>query len=398
MLAKEKQTLIVSSARTPMGAFAGKLANFSAAELGGLVLKAALERAGVKAELLQEVIMGCVVPAGQGQAPARQAAKHAGIPDAVGALTINKVCGSSLKAICLADQMIRAGDAEVIAAGGMESMSNIPYYLPKVRSGLRLGHGELIDGMILDGLWDPYNQFHMGSAGERCARNQNVSRQEQDAFTKCSYERALAAIESGSFQREMVAVDISKGKGAAVWCHEDEEPKRGGAKLDKLATLRGAFEKEGSITAANSSKISDGACAVVVMSQEKAKMLGIQKGFRIVAQAQAALAPEDFPIAPVAAIRSLLEKTNLKVEDVDRFEINEAFAVVALVARRQLQIPEEKLNVRGGAVALGHPIGVSGARIVTTLMHILEDAKLKRGVAAICLGGGEAVSIMVEAL
>jgi len=398
MLAKEKQTLIVSSARTPMGAFAGKLANFSAPELGGVVLKAALERAGVSGSVVNEVIMGCVVPAGQGQAPARQAAKHAGIPDAVGALTINKVCGSSLKAICLADQMIRAGDAEVIAAGGMESMSNIPYYLPKARRGLRLGHGELIDGMILDGLWDPYNQFHMGSAGERCARNQNVSRQEQDAFTKRSYERALAAIESGAFQREIVPVEISKGKAPAIWCNEDEEPKRGGSKLDKLASLRGAFEKEGSITAANSSKISDGACAVVVMSQEKAKALGIKNGFRIVAHAQAALAPEDFPIAPVAAIRLLLEKTKMKISDIDRFEINEAFAVVAEVARRQLEIPDDKLNVRGGAVALGHPIGVSGARIVTTLIHTLEDAHLKRGIAAICLGGGEAVALMVEAL
>lgn len=391
------QTVLVSGVRTPIGSFQGRLATYSAPKLGGLVMQAALERAGVPAEKLSEVIMGCVLSAGLGQAPARQAAKAAGIPNEIGALTINKVCGSSLKAIVLADQMIRAGDAEVLLAGGMESMSNAPYLLPKVREGLRLGNGQVLDSMILDGLWDPYNDFHMGNAGERCAKKVQISREAQDAFARRSYERAHLAQKQGWFRREILEIRETNSKTGEVSVFaDDEEIARGYSKIDKMNTLKGAFEKDGTITAANASKLSDGAAAVLVMSEAQAQALSIPKRFRVAGFAQAAMSPEDFPIAPVEAIRRLSRKTGVALSQIDRFEINEAFSVVGEACIRQLELDPARVNARGGAVALGHPIGASGARIVVTLMHQLEDDKLQRGVAAICLGGGEAVALMIE--
>ena len=392
-------SFILSGARTPIGSFQGNLARFSAPELGGMALKAAIKQAAISPESIDEVIMGCVLSAGLGQAPARQAAKLAGIPNKIGAITINKVCGSSLKAVVMADQMIRANDANIIAAGGMESMSNAPYLLPKVREGLRLGHGEVIDSMIHDGLWDPYNNFHMGNAGDRCAKNSNISREDQDAYAKRSYERALAALEQGRFKREIVALEFKNQKtGEMENISEDEEIRKGASRLSKMSSLKSAFSKDGTVTAANSAKINDGGAAIIVASQKKANELGLKPRFRIVGFAQSALSPEDFPIAPISAIRNLSEKLNIKLNQVDRYEINEAFSVVAEVAIQQLKLDPERVNARGGAVALGHPIGASGARILITLMHQLEDENLKQGIAAICLGGGEAVALMIERL
>ena len=388
------EVVIVSYARTPIGAFGGSLAALSAPQLGSVAIKAALDRAAVAPDKVDEVIMGNVLTAGVGQAPARQAALGAGLPDSVETFTVNKVCGSGLKAVMLAAQAIRCGDAQIVVAGGMESMSNVPYYLPGARTGLRLGHKEVTDGLILDGLWDVYNQVHMGSCAEICAREGEYSRAAQDEYTVGSYRRTLAAQDQGRFDKEIVPVEVPQRKGDPQVVIKDEEP--GKVKFDKIHTLRPVFEKDGTITAANASTINDGAAALVVMSAATALELGITPLARILGQASAAQAPEWFTTAPAKAVRQLLDKTGLTMAEIDLFEINEAFAVVALAALKELDLDPEKVNVNGGAVALGHPIGASGARILVTLLSALEQRDARRGLAAICIGGGEAAALVVE--
>ena len=390
-----KEVVIVSAVRTPVGSFQGTLAGFTAPQLGAFVIKEAVNRAGIKPEDVSEVIMGNVLPAGEGQAPARQAAIYAGLPKSTPCMTINKVCGSGLKAVMLAAQAIIAGDAEVVVAGGMESMSNVPYYLPKARTGYRMGNGTIIDGMVHDGLWDCYNNYHMGSAGELCSREMNIPRKEQDDFSVQSYTRALNAIEKGLFNKEIVAVEIKDKKGSKIVA-EDEEPKK--TNFEKGLALRPAFEKEGTITAFNASKINDGASALVVMTKEKADALGIKPLARIVAQTSFAQEPEWFTTAPAYAIQNVVKKANMKLEDIDVFEINEAFAVQALAVIKVAKLDPSKVNLNGGAVALGHPIGASGARILTTLIHVLEQQNKKFGLATLCIGGGEASALIIERL
>ena len=388
------EVVIVSYARTPIGAFGGSLAGLSAPQLGSVAIKAALDRAAVAPDKVDEVIMGNVLTAGVGQAPARQAALGAGLPDSVETFTVNKVCGSGLKAVMLAAQAIRCGDAQIVVAGGMESMSNVPYYLPGARTGLRLGHKEVTDGLILDGLWDVYSQVHMGSCAEICAREGAYSRADQDEYTVRSYRRTLAAQDQGRFDQELVPVEVPQRRGDPQLVTRDEEP--GKVKFDKIPTLRPVFEKDGTITAANASTINDGAAALVVMSAATAVELGITPLARILGQASAAQAPEWFTTAPAKAVRRLLAKTGLTIAEIDLFEINEAFAVVALAALKELDLDPEKVNVNGGAVALGHPIGASGARILVTLLSALEQRDARRGLAAICIGGGEAAALVVE--
>ena len=388
------EVVIVSYARTPIGAFGGSLAALSAPQLGSVAIKAALDRAAVASDKVDEVIMGNVLTAGVGQAPARQAALGAGLPDSVDTFTVNKVCGSGLKAVMLAAQAIRCGDAQIVVAGGMESMSNVPYYLPGARTGLRLGHKEVTDGLILDGLWDVYNQVHMGSCAEICAREGEYSRDDQDEYTVRSYRRTLAAQDQGRFDKELVPVEVPQRRGDPQVVTRDEEP--GKVNFDKIPTLRPVFEKDGTITAANASTINDGAAALVVMSATTALELGITPLARILGQASAAQAPEWFTTAPAKAVRQLLDKTGLTMAEIDLFEINEAFAVVALAALKELDLDPEKVNVNGGAVALGHPIGASGARILVTLLSALEQRDARRGLAAICIGGGEAAALLVE--
>jgi acetyl-CoA C-acetyltransferase len=389
-----REVIIAGACRTPIGAFQGVLASLSATELGAIAVKEAVLRAGLDPKKVDEVIMGCVLPAGVGQAPARQAAIKAGLPVAVTCMTINKVCGSGLKAVMLAAQAIMVGDADIIVAGGMESMSNAPYLLSKARDGYRLGHGELIDSMIKDGLWDVYNNFHMGNAAELCARECNIPRRAQDEFATMSYQRALAAQEKGLFAKEIVPVPLPQKKGEPIFVKEDEEPKK--VNFAKMLTLRPAFDKDGSVTAANASKINDGAAAVVVMAKEVADKLGVKAQAQILSQASAAKKPEWFTTAPIDAIEKIVKKSGFSLNQIDLFEINEAFAVVALAAQQKLGIPLDKLNVHGGAVALGHPIGASGCRIFVTLIHALQEYKKKYGMAAICIGGGEASAVIVE--
>ncbi len=389
-------SVIVSAARTPIGSFLGVLSSLSAPQLGSIAIKAALERAGITGEQVQEVILGCVLTGGLGQAPARQAAIFAGLPKGVPCTTVGKVCGSGLKTVMLADQVIRAGDAQVVLAGGMESMSNVPYALPKARTGYRMGNGQIEDLMVKDGLWDVYNNFHMGSAAEICAKEYKIDKAAQDAFAAESYRRALASIQAGIFKEEIVAVPIPQKKGEALLIDTDEEPGKGN--IDKLPSLKPAFQKEGTVTAGNASSINDGAAALIVMSEEKAKELGKKPLARIVAQAQAALAPEWFTMAPADAMKNCLEKAKLKVSDIDLWEVNEAFSVVAIANNQKLGIPSDKVNVNGGAVALGHPIGASGARILTSLLYEMKRRKVKRGLASLCIGGGEAVAVIVEAI
>ena len=388
------QAVITSFARTAIGSFGGGLAGMPAARIGAVVVKAAIQRSGLEPGQVEEVIMGNVLTAGVGQAPARQAALFAGLPNTVETFTVNKVCGSGLKAVMLADQAIRAGDAEVIIAGGMEAMSNVPYYLTGAREGLKIGHKEIIDGMIHDGLWDVYNDTHMGSCGDLCAREKGFSRAAQDEFAAESYRRAIAAQDSGAFAREIVAVELPRRKGDPILFDKDEDP----AKVDfeKLPGLRPAFDKEGTVTAANASGINDGAAAVAVMSATRAEALSVTPVARIVGHASGAHAPEWFTTAPAKAIVKVLEKTGLALGDIDLFEINEAFAVVALAAIDELKLDPQKVNVHGGAVALGHPIGASGARILVTLLGAMEQHDVHRGMAAICIGGGEAAAIIVE--
>ena len=388
-----QEVFIVGAARTPIGSFMGALSTLSAPQLGAVAIEAAVKRAGVPADEIGEVLMGNVLQAGVGQAPARQAMRAAGLPDRVPAATVNKVCGSGLYAAMLASRAIRLGEYDVAVAGGMESMSNAPYLLPKARAGYRMGHGRLVDAMIHDGLWDPYNDFHMGNAGELCAREKGFGREEQDAFARESYEFAQAAQEEGRFRDEIAPVTV-KSRKADTLVEEDEEPGR--ARLEKMPSLRPAFEKEGTITAANASKIDDGAAALVLASGRAVQRHGLEPLARVVAWGGHAQAPEWFTTAPVGASRAVLEKAGLGVEDIDLWEINEAFSVVALAAMRELGLSRDKVNPWGGAVALGHPIGASGARILVTLLHALRATGGRRGVATLCLGGGEAVAMLVE--
>jgi len=385
---------VVSAVRTPIGAFLGALASVPAPRLGAVAIKSALERGGVAPQLVGEVFMGNVLSAGIGQAPARQAAMFAGVPDSVPATTVSKVCGSGLQAVIFGAQSLLLGDTELVVAGGMESMSNVPYYLREARSGYRMGDGKLIDGMLLDGLWDPYNDFHMGQAGELCAKEHGLTRELQDDFAKRSYGLALAAQSSGAFAKEIAAVAIPQKKGDPLMVSEDEEPSRGDP--NKFDKLRPVFAKDGTITAANASSINDGAAALVLASESALKRHGLKPLARIVGYGSAAQAPEWFTTAPALAITSTLKKLGLKLSDIDLWEINEAFSCVALACTKIAGIDPEKVNVRGGAVALGHPIGASGARILTTLLGAMHDGRAQRGLATLCIGGGEAVAVVVE--
>jgi acetyl-CoA C-acetyltransferase len=391
-----RDVFIVGAARTPIGSFQGGLAGLSAPSLGAVAIKAALERAGVAGAGVGEVYMGCVLPAGLGQAPARQASIGAGVPSSVGAVTVNKVCGSGLKAVVMGRNAIATGEHDVVIAGGMESMSNAPYLLPKAREGYRLGHAQVIDSMIQDGLWDAYKNVHMGECGELCAREKGISREEQDVFAAESYRRALAAQSAGKFRGEIVTVEIPQRKGPAVTVADDEEPRRGD--VAKLGSLRPAFQKDGTITAGNASSINDGGAALVLAGADAAAARGAKPLARIVGAATHAQAPEWFTTAPAGAITSLLGKIGWRVEDVDLWEINEAFAVVSIVNNRMLGLDPARVNVWGGAVALGHPIGASGARVLVTLLAALRAAGKRRGVASLCIGGGEGIALAVEIL
>jgi acetyl-CoA C-acetyltransferase len=389
-----KEVIIAGACRTPIGSFGGVLSSFSAPKLGAAVISEVLQRSGVQPGNVDEVIMGCVLTAGMGQAPARQAAIFAGLPTSVECMTINKVCGSGLKSIMLAAQAIQLGDADIIVAGGMESMSNTPYLLDKARSGYRMGNAQLIDSMIKDGLWDVYNDFHMGNAAEICAKECTIPRGAQDEFATLSYRRAIDAQNKGLFNEEIIPLKVEQKGREPIVVKEDEEPKK--VKFEKIGTLRPAFSKEGTVTAANASKINDGAAAVVVMAKEKADRLGVKPLARIIAYASAAKKPEWFTTAPADVIPKVLKKANLTKNNIDLFEINEAFAVVSLAVNNILGLDVNKVNVNGGAVALGHPIGASGARILVTLLHALKQRNLRRGVAALCIGGGEASGMIVE--
>jgi acetyl-CoA C-acetyltransferase len=390
----KREIVIVASARTPIGSFQGALAPLSATKLGATAIQAALSRGKVPADAVGEVYMGCVLPAGLGQAPARQASIGAGIPASVGAVTVNKVCGSGLKAVVLARNAVIAGEHDVVVAGGMESMSNAPYLLPKAREGYRLGHAQVIDSLITDGLWDAYKNVHMGDCGELCAREKGITRADQDAFAAESYRRALHAQAEGKFKGEIVPVEIPQRKGAPLIVADDEEPGRGD--IAKLGSLRPAFQKEGTITAGNASSINDGAAALVVTSADVAAARGWKPLARIAGAAGHAQAPEWFTTAPAGAIERLLANVGWKKHEVDLWEINEAFAVVSIANNRMLELDPARVNVWGGAVALGHPIGASGARVLVTLLAALRDAGKRRGVASLCIGGGEGIALAVE--
>ncbi|KVD29116.1 acetyl-CoA C-acetyltransferase [Burkholderia ubonensis] len=396
MTTQHDPIVIVGAARTPMGGFQGDLAAATASELGAVAIRAALERAGVPADQVDEIVFGCVLPAGQGQAPARQAALKAGLPLAAGATTVNKMCGSGMKAAMFAHDLLVAGSADVLVAGGMESMSNAPYLLPKARGGYRMGHGQVLDHMFLDGLEDAYDKGRlMGTFAEDCAAAYGFTRDAQDAFAIASLTRAQQAIASGRFAAEVAPVQVRAGKTDTV-VSIDEQP--GKAKLDKIPTLKPAFREGGTVTAANSSSISDGAAALVLMRRSEAERRGLTPKAVIVGHSTYADKPALFPTAPVGALRKLSEKTGWALRDVDLFEINEAFAVVAMAAMRGLDLPHDKVNVHGGACALGHPIGASGARVMVTLLAALETHGLRRGVASLCIGGGEATAIAIERL
>jgi acetyl-CoA C-acetyltransferase len=391
-----KDIVILGGARTPIGSFLGTLSAISAPKLGSIAIKCALENSGVQPDAVQQVIMGNVLQAAVGQAPARQAGIGAGIPVSAGAVTVNKVCGSGLKAVMYAANDIRCDEYDVAIAGGMESMSNAPYALTQARTGYRMGNGKMIDVMVHDGLWDPYNDKHMGNCAELCVSKYKFTREQQDDFTRESYRRAQDAVRTGKFKKEIAVVEVPSKKGSAVII-DDEEPFS--APLEKIGTLKPAFQKEGgTVTAANSSKINDGAAALVVTSAEFAQKNRWKPMARIIAQATSAQEPEWFTTAPAKSIAIALKRANMTLKDIDLFEVNEAFAAVALAAMVDAKIPLEKMNVNGGAVALGHPIGASGARILVTLLHALELRGLKRGLAAICIGGGEAAAMIVERL
>ncbi|TBC88755.1 acetyl-CoA C-acyltransferase (plasmid) [Rhizobium leguminosarum] len=386
--------VIVGAARTPIGSFQGELKEATAPELGATAIRAALQRSRVEAEAIEEVVFGCVLPAGQGQAPARQAAIHAGLPFATAASTVNKMCGSGMKAVMMAHDLIAAGSASVAVAGGMESMTNAPYLLDKARGGYRLGHGRVVDHMFLDGLEDAYDKGRlMGSFAEDCAEAYQFTREAQDNYAIASLTRAQKAIAEGCFESEIVPVTVKSGKAEQV-ASRDEQP--GKAKLDKIPTLKPAFREGGTVTAANSSSISDGAAALVLMRRSEAERRGLKPLATILGHATHSQAPNLFATAPIGALQKLSDRAGLPLSEVDLFEINEAFAVVAMAAMRDLNLPHEKVNVHGGACALGHPIGASGARILVTLLAALERYDLKRGMAALCIGGGEATAVAIE--
>jgi acetyl-CoA C-acetyltransferase len=389
-----EEVVIVSAVRTAQGNFQGALKNFSATELGALVISDAIKRAGIKKEAVDEVIMGNVLPCGLGQNPARQSTIKAGLPWDVGSITVNKVCGSGLKAAMLAAQAIMAKDAEIIVAGGMESMTRAPYYLENAREGYRLWDGKLVDGMVHDGLWDIMNDFHMGYTAELIADKFKVTREDMDLFAFNSNKRALQATKEGIFKEEILSLEIPQKKGAPLVFDTDEGVRE--PDLDALRRLQSVFKKDGKVTAGNSSKISDGASALVLMSRSKAGQLGITPLGRVVAQAAAGLPLEDVLVTPIKAIPKVVAKAGLKITDIDLFEINEAFAAATVAVMRELGLDEAQVNVHGGAVALGHPIGCSGARVLTTLLYAMKKRGVKRGVASLCLGGGEAVSLLVE--
>lgn len=385
--------VIASCARTPVGSFQGSLSSVPGPKLGATAIEAALKKINLDPKHVDECIMGEVLTAGVGQAPARQAAIYAGLPSSVVCMTINKVCGSGLKAVMLGADSIRTGQSKVVVAGGQENMSMAPHLMENSRSGYRMGSVQIMDSMIKDGLWDPYNNWHMGTAAELCVKDRKFTREEQDQFAIDSYKKAQKAIEAGYFKNEIapVAIEVKKEK---VFIEKDEEP--AGAKFDKMPGLRPAFEKDGTITAANASKINDGAAATVLMSESTAREMNIKPMAKIIAQGTFAQDPKWFTTAPVGAIKKALSQANLNVGDIDLWEINEAFSVVTMAAVRELEIPMDRVNVFGGAVAIGHPIGGSGARILTTLVHALQTQNKKRGLATLCIGGGEAVALIVE--
>ncbi len=392
-----ERVVIAAAARTPIGRFQGGLAPMKATELGAVAVKAALERAELEGEHLDEVVMGCVLPAGLGQNPARQASIYGGVPNTVSAMTINKVCGSGLRAVALGAQAIKAGDARVVLAGGMESMSNAPYALPQARQGFRMGHQQALDLMVHDGLWDIYNDFHMGMTAELVAEKYGISREEQDAYAVESHRKALAAMEAGRFDREIVAVEVPGRKGSTT-VERDEGP-RPDTSLESLARLRPAFKRDGgTVTAGNAPSVNDGAAAVVVAAESRARELGLRSWFEIEAYATGAREPEWVMMAPVKAVRNLLAKTGRTIGDYDLIELNEAFSVQAIAVMRELEADPERVNVHGGAVALGHPIGASGARILTTLLYAMDERGVEHGLAALCLGGGDAVAMSVRRL
>ena len=388
-----KNVVIVSAARTPMGSFGGSLSAVSATKLGAIAIQEAVKRAGIASDQIQEIYMGNVLSANLGQAPATQAAKFAGLED-IPSTTINKVCASGTKAVMLAAQSIALGINDIVVAGGMESMSNVPFYLDKARQGYKLGHQQVTDGLIRDGLWDVYNDYHMGNAAELCASSCNISREEQDAFAIESYQRAQAAYEKGLFKEEIVGVEIPGRAGAVTIVSEDEEFRA--VKFDKIPTLKPVFKKDGTVTAANASTLNDGASALVLMSEEKALALGLKPLAKIIGYADAQQAPEWFTTAPSKAIPRALANAGINADQVDYYEINEAFSVVALANNQALKLDANKVNVNGGAVALGHPLGSSGCRIIVTLLSVLKQNNGKIGVAAICNGGGGASAIVIE--
>ena len=392
---ERREAVIISAARTPTGKFLGALKGFTAPQLGAMVVRESVRRAGVAVEDVDEVIMGCVVQAGLGQNPARQAALHGGIPFGVSAVTINKVCGSGLKSVMMAAQGIQLGDAEVVVAGGMESMSNAPYLLKAAREGLRMGDGKLVDSMIHDGLWCAFENYHMGNTGEVVAERYGVTREEQDEYALNSHRKAAAAIKAGKFKDEIIPVEIPQKKGAAL-VFDTDEAVREDTSLEALAKLRPAFKESGTVTAGNAPGVNDGASALVVTSEERARALGVEPLARVAAQATSGIQPELVMMAPVEAIRKVLKKAGWSLNEVDLIELNEAFSVQAIAIIRELGLDPEKVNVNGGAVALGHAIGQSGSRLLTTMLYEMQRRNARRGLAALCLGGGNAVALAVE--
>jgi acetyl-CoA C-acetyltransferase len=391
---RTQQAVIVSAVRTPMGSFNGVFSAVPATKLGSLAIAEALGRINHPPDQVDDVYMGCVLSAGLGQAPARQASIGAGIPNSVGATTVNKVCGSSLQTVIMASQAIALGEARVVVAGGMENMTRAPYLLEKARQGYRLGHAEVVDSLIKDGLWDVYNNFHMGSGGELCAAKYRLTRREVDDFALESYRRAQHAIATGLFKREIVPVDVPQRKGAPVTVTDDEEPNR--VDLGKMRELKPVFQEDGVLTVGNSPSCNDGAAAVVVMAEDEAAHRGLAPMARIVGYAGSALAPEWFTIAPVEAVKRVLKKTGFSIGDIDLFEVNEAFSAVSLAINQELGLDPKNVNVNGGAVALGHPIGATGARLLTTLLHAMVARRARRGLVSLCIGGGEALALVVE--
>ena len=390
----QRKSVIVAAKRTPIGAFQGGLSPLSASDLGAIVIKNILDDAKVETRLVDEVIMGNVLSAGQGQAPARQATLKSGCSNSVESLTINKMCGSGLKAVMLADQAVRSGDADIVVAGGMESMSNAPHLIQDIRSGKRLGHGKFIDSMIHDGLWDVYNDKHMGNCAEMLAIDRNYTRESQDEYAIDSYNRSISAIEKGIFNTEIVPVEVPNRGGGSILIEKDEEPTN--VIFEKIPKLRPAFESSGTITAGNASKLNDGAAALLVMEEQKAKELGIKPLGSILGHLSSAHEPEWFTTAPGKAIEALLNKLDLNSDNIDLWEINEAFSVVSMAAIEDFNLNKEKVNIYGGAVALGHPIGASGARILTTLINGMERTDSKLGLATLCIGGGEASALIIQ--